>query len=67
MGGYFVTPVENEALDVNAHNEQEQKLVKHPDKSLWAVKVLPGNKYIQARLTGKIVQSLSVDWNAEDT
>lgn len=67
MCRYFITPVKNEALDVDAHNEREQKLIEHPCKNLWAVKVLPGNKYIQARLTGKIVQSLSEDWRAKGT
>lgn len=67
MDRYFITPIKNEALDVNAHNSQEQKLIKHPCGNIWAVRVLPGNRYIQARLEGKIVESLPDDWKEERT
>lgn len=62
MKRYFVTPRENEVLDVNAHNSVEQKVIKHPGKDLWAVRVLPDNQYVKARLSGKIVDTLPEDW-----
>jgi len=62
MNRHFITQRENEVLDVNAHNSEEQKVLKHPDKELWAVRVLPDNQYVKANLSGKIVDSLPEDW-----
>jgi len=64
MERYFVTHIKNEVLDVNAHNKKEQKVIKHPVKDKWAVRVLPGNRYIEAKLAGTVVSSLSGDWFA---
>ena len=55
MERYFVTHIKNEVLDVNAHNKKEQKIIKHPVKDKWAVRVLPGNRYIEAKLAGTVV------------
>jgi len=62
MSRHFITQRENEVMDVNAHNSEEQKVLKHPDKELWAVKVLPDNQYVKAKLSGKIVDALPEDW-----
>ncbi|MGM0653165.1 MAG: hypothetical protein ACQES4_10370 [Bacillota bacterium] len=63
MDRYFITSRENEVLDVNAHNSEEQEVIKHPGKGLWAVRVLPDNQYVKAKLSGKITDSLPDDWN----
>ncbi len=62
MRSYFITTIKNEALDVNAHNEDEQIIIKHPCEEKWAVKVLPENKYVKLRLKGIVVDSLPDDW-----
>jgi len=59
---YFISPIRKEAIDVNAHNEEEQIIIKHPGKEKWAVRILPGNKYSHAELYGTVVDSLSDDW-----
>lgn len=63
MDRFFVTKVKNQVMDVNAHNEKEQIVIKHPIEEKWAVKVLANNKYIKGRLEGVIVNSLPEDWN----
>ena len=62
MERYFITPNKREALDVNAHNGEEQEIFKHPYKDEWAVRVLLNNKYIKAKLTGRVVELLPCDW-----
>ena len=61
--GYFISPNQHEVLDVNAHNWQEQEVIKHPSKDQWAVAIIPGNPYIKIRGEGKIVVSLPPDWH----
>ncbi len=59
---YFISPIRKEAADVNAHNEEEQIMLKHPIEEKWAVRILPGNKYAYAKLRGAVADILPDDW-----
>jgi hypothetical protein len=63
MNNYFITPILNEALDVNAHNREEQRILKHPREEKWAVKVCSDNKFVMAKLKGIVVGSLPDEWS----
>jgi len=54
---YFVSSNKKEVFDVQAHNSKLYKINIYSDK--WYIKVLPDNKYLNSKLTGKVVNNLS--------
>ena len=55
---YFISENHNEMLDIQAHEESNPKIIKHPKNELYAIKISKGN--ICEGMT--ILKKIPVDW-----
>ncbi|KAF1084411.1 hypothetical protein SPSYN_02188 [Sporotomaculum syntrophicum] len=58
---FYITNNKNEALDVQAHEDNPKPLIKHPIYNMWAVEITENNKYVKNK-KGRIYNKLSHDW-----